>query len=85
MLSKEIDRRFTYSKPYAERAVLHEQVTERTRNLAHWLNDVLPEGREKSLAITHLEDVRMRANQAIATQVDLGIDAMQSRVEPWPS
>jgi len=85
MLSKEIDRRFTYSKPDAERAVLHEQVTERTRNLAHWLNDVLPEGREKSLAITHLEDVRMRANQAIATQVDLGIDAMQSRVEPWPS
>jgi hypothetical protein len=63
----EIERRFTYQRPDEHRAKLHEQVNEKMKDVAHWLNDLLPEGREKSLAITHLEDVRMRANQAIAT------------------
>jgi hypothetical protein len=34
--------------------------------LALELNDLLPDGREKSLAITHLEQVCMWANAAIA-------------------
>lgn len=44
----------------------HAKVTELTLALAKELRDLLPDGRNASLALTHLEDVRMRANAAIA-------------------
>lgn len=41
------------------------QVYEGVNALAHNLNDLLPDGREKSLALTHLEDVMYSALAAI--------------------
>ena len=38
--------------------------------LAAHLNELLPEGREKSLAITRLEEVMFWANAALARQVE---------------
>jgi hypothetical protein len=38
--------------------------------LADYLNDLLPEGSEKELAIMHLEEVKMWANAAIAQAFD---------------
>jgi hypothetical protein len=66
MHSDEIDHRFTYHAPTPTRVVLHEDVRRDCRELAHVLNETLPEGREKSLALTHLQEVMMWANAAIA-------------------
>jgi hypothetical protein len=63
----EIDRRFTYRAPNDETRPKHEAVDDMMRSIAHALDELLPDGREKSLALTALEEVRMRANQAIAT------------------
>lgn len=63
----EIRRRFTYVAPTDETRPKHERVNESTLALALELDELLPDGREKALAITALEEVKMRANQAIAT------------------
>lgn len=63
----EIERRHTYSPPDAERVKVHEAINRKVIEVAQWLNEILPEGRNKSLALTHLEDVQMRANKAVAT------------------
>lgn len=44
----------------------HTSVRQTCRRLADDLNERLPEGREKSLAITHLEEVMFWSNAAIA-------------------
>jgi hypothetical protein len=44
----------------------HEKVRGLCLTLAFRLDDLLPEGREKSLAITNLEQTMMWANAAIA-------------------
>lgn len=62
----ELDNRFRYHKGPPSRAGKHEQVTELTLELAKQLRDLCPEGRNLALALTALEDVRMRANAALA-------------------
>jgi hypothetical protein len=44
----------------------HTSIRQACRRLADELNERLPEGREKSLAITHLEEVMFWGNAAIA-------------------
>jgi hypothetical protein len=66
MHSDEIDRRFTYHAPTPNRVALHEDLRKAFRELAHVLNETLPEGREKSLALTQLQEGLMWANAAIA-------------------
>lgn len=58
--------RFSYHKPDGAKIVLHADVRDRALDLALWLDTVLPDGREKSLAITHLEDAMMWANASVA-------------------
>ena len=65
----ETSRRFTHYPPDAERAKGHEIVRGTLGSLANWLAVVLPEGREKSQAITKLEEVMFWANAAIARNV----------------
>lgn len=48
----------------------HTSVRQNCRRLADFLNERLPEGREKSLAITHLEEVMFWGNAAIARDTD---------------
>lgn len=52
-----------------EKKAAHGTVRKACWELALDLNERLPEGREKSLAMTHLEDVMMWANAAIARNV----------------
>lgn len=67
MDAADLSNRFAYHKPPDEAtANLHSVVRGECLRVAAWLNDVLPEGREKSLAITHLEETMMWANAAIA-------------------
>lgn len=62
----DIENRFAYHKPNAEKVISHESIRDLCKELAHELNNHVPDGREKSLAITHLEDVMMWANAGIA-------------------
>ena len=65
--SDELAQRFAYHPPRdADTVTAHERVREWTGQLAAGLNAVLPDGREKSLAITSLEETMMWANAAIS-------------------
>lgn len=67
---EEIHTRHSYQKPTEHAAKLHNQVNDWTEKVALWIESQLPEGREKSLAHTHLEEVRFWGNAAIARNHD---------------
>jgi hypothetical protein len=65
----ELANRFAFhAATTQERRDEHERVRDAAGDLAAKLNDWLPEGREKSLAFTHLEQVMFWANAGIARQ-----------------
>lgn len=67
MDARDIENRFAFhAATTEEKADAHTSVRRNCRKLADILNDKLPEGREKSLAITHLEEVMMWGNAALA-------------------
>lgn len=67
MLEVDIENRFTYHPPAGEQeAFAHNQIRGFCGELATHLNYALPEGREKSLAITKLEEVMFWANASLA-------------------
>lgn len=71
MLAPDLDNRFAYHPPKDDATrEAHERVRTLCRALAEELNRMLPEGREKSLAVTHLEEVAMWSNAAIARRAD---------------
>jgi hypothetical protein len=63
----ELNNRFKYHPPRdVATANAHEYVRASAYGLAMDINDLVPDGREKSLAITKLEEALMWANAAIA-------------------
>lgn len=66
----ELAHRFSYHSPTPRAAQLHAMVNEAILATALTLRDLVPEGRELSLALTALEDVRHRANAGIACNHD---------------
>ena len=67
MNPEDIEHRFAFhAATTEEKRNEHTSVRENCRQLADFLNDKLPEGREKALAITHLEEVMFWGNAAIA-------------------
>ena len=68
MDSQDIANRFTYHPPVAEndQPARYERIRAEGRKLAHLLDELVPDSREKSLAITHLEETVMWANAGIA-------------------
>ena len=62
----ELRNRFLCHAPDQDARYLHGEISDQCLLLADWLVRMLPEGRDLSLALTHLEDVRMRANAAVA-------------------
>lgn len=66
-VEQDLRRRFFFARPRDAQAIRnHERVSELTHALARELASICPTGRNLSLALTALEDVRMRANAAIA-------------------
>lgn len=59
-------KRFRFHKATEATGAQHATVRLKCFELATELNELLPESREKSLAITHLEEVMFWANAAIA-------------------
>jgi hypothetical protein len=64
---KDIEHRFAFhAATTQEKRDEHTSVRQQCRQLADLLNKRLPEGREKALAMTTLEEVMFWANAAIA-------------------
>lgn len=66
MEKADIENRFNYHAPDDEKRQRHEVVREELKTVALIVNDLCPEGREKSTAITKLEEAMYWANAAIA-------------------
>lgn len=67
----DIDNRFDFHPATtAEKRGDHTSVRNACKQLAHFLDANVPAGREKSLAITNLEQSMMWANAAIARSSD---------------
>lgn len=62
----DLDRRFDYHPPVGGKQQKHEAVRRHCKGLAYIFEDMLPVSREKSLALTKLEEALMWANAAIA-------------------
>jgi len=63
---RRVKRDFTYHAPTPEKARLYEDLRRRYLELALFLVDVVPPGREQSLALTDLERSCQSANAGIA-------------------
>lgn len=62
---EELNKIFKYTAPTAEHRTKFEQLTEVWKIVADTINELCPESREKSLAITKLDECRFFANAAI--------------------
>ena len=70
MNEQDIEHRFTYHAPKGDQPARYTEIRDEAKKLAHTINRLCPDGREKSLAITNLEEVVMWANAAIARNPD---------------
>jgi hypothetical protein len=67
MSPEDIENRFAFhAATTEEKRDAHTSVRQQCRQLADFLNEKLPDGREKALAITHLEEVMFWGNAALA-------------------
>lgn len=71
-LGEQIDVTMGFHPGNAEVAPTYENLRARFIELGHFVNDTCPDGRCKSLAITHLEESLMRAIQSVAVKQPLG-------------
>lgn len=62
----DLDNRFVHHPPKGDQAVRYGHIRQEARELAAFIDVSCPDSREKSLAITHLEEAIMWANAAIA-------------------
>lgn len=62
----DLKTRFTYHSPGGNQAERYGWLRKEAHQLAILINEQAPDSREKSLAITHLEEAVMWANAAIA-------------------
>jgi hypothetical protein len=68
-LVQDIARRFTYHSPEGDQASRYQHIRAQAGAYAQELAKLCPEGREFSLALTHLDEVVFWANAAIAREV----------------
>lgn len=67
----DLDLRFDYHPPLSQHRVEdHETVRQAAKRMAHELDLLLPEGREKSLALTKIEEAMLWGNAALARADD---------------
>ena len=62
----DIDNVFTYHKPTDEQLTTYESIRNNAKSLAAYIVKFIPESRERSLALTKLEESVMWANAAVA-------------------
>lgn len=70
MTPAEIENRFAFhAADTEEKQLAHGSARGLFRSLAMQINDILPEGREKAITFTHLEESMFWANAAIARHI----------------
>ena len=62
----DLDRRFTYHAPKNDQQERYIKIRDHARSMAELIQHSCPHSREKSLALTRLEEVSMWANASIA-------------------
>jgi len=65
-MNKKIENNFTYHAPTGDQATKYERIRSMGKADAYLIDDMVPDGREKSLALTKLEEAVMWANAGIA-------------------
>lgn len=66
MDANDITNRFTYHAPKGNQVERYQEIRDAARLFAELINIYCPDSREKSLALTHLEEAVFWANAAIA-------------------
>jgi hypothetical protein len=66
MTAEQIDNIFTYHAPFGTQQERYVAIRNKARELAHLYNEACPESREKSLALTNLQQSVQMANASIA-------------------
>ena len=66
MTPEQIENIFTYHKPFGSQQERYEAIRLQAKYAAKAIQDLCPESREKSLAITNLQQAIMWANASIA-------------------
>lgn len=66
----DLEKRFTYHAPKPGQPEIYTMLREQAKDLAYNILANCPESRERSLAITKLEEVVMWANASIARDAD---------------
>lgn len=64
--TQQIENNFKYHSPKEGQPEKYTAVREKAKELAHLINEICPDSREKSLAFTNLEESVMWANASIA-------------------
>lgn len=62
----DIEKRFTYHAPKGDQPARYDDLRSHFRDLAYIVEAACPDSRERSLALTKLEEAVMWANAAIA-------------------
>jgi hypothetical protein len=65
MKQTEIENNFTYHKPMPNDLIKYEKLRKMAKELCELVNELCPDSREKSLAITNIEQSNMWANASI--------------------
>ncbi len=66
MTDEQIENTFTYHRPFGNQPQRYEDLRNEAKSLAKTIQQACPESREKSLAITSLQQAIMWANASIA-------------------
>ena len=69
-VNAQIEKAFTYHKPYADQPERYTKLRDAAKELAYLIAENCPESRERSVALTKLEEAIMWANSAIARNED---------------
>ena len=73
MTINDIEKRFTYHPPKDDQPRKYSEIRAVAKNFAFLIDDLCPESREKSIAMTKLEESVMWANAAIARMGSINI------------
>ncbi len=65
-MNPQIENAFTYHAPKGDQPARYEEIRSEAKKLAYLIDGLCPDSREKSLAMTKLEECVMWANAGIA-------------------